>query len=87
MLTEEERDKLNRSHYAVLLGFALGVAVIPYSFYLVFKARQNPAMRTTYVRRIILLPLYPLGFMLYNGWRIQTQMKHLSDKYFSYLSD
>jgi len=69
------------------MGFCLSLVVIPYNFYLVFKSKQNPVMRTTYVRRILILPLFPIGMMLYNGWRIQSQMKYLSEKYFSYLSD
>ena len=62
----------------MMLGLASGIFAMPYSFYLGMKARRMPSMRSTYLRRMMLLPTMPLGIILITGAFAERNFKELS---------
>lgn len=71
----------------MMLGLTSGIVAVPYSFYLGMKARRMPSMRSTYLRRMMLMPTVPLGIILITGGFAERNFKELSSKYFGHLSD
>ena len=60
---------------------------MPYSMYLGVKARRDPTLRKSYVRKMILFPLIPLVIVTIAGAQVETHLRGLNTKYFSHLSD
>lgn len=71
----------------MLYGVSAGILAMPYSYYLGSKARQNPSLRSSYVRRMALLPTVPLGILLVAGHYSTKNFDYLAQKYFGHLSD
>jgi len=65
----------------------MGIGTIPYSFYLAYKARKNPSLRSLNLRRMVIMPVFPLAVVMFNGMRAERQMSEISQKYFGHLSD
>ena len=86
-MTPEEQSKVNRIKDFMMIGLTSGIIAMPYSFYLGYKARKNPTMRSSYLRKMMLLPTLPLGLILIIGAFAETNFKNLSQKYFGHLSD
>lgn len=71
----------------MLQGVFTGLIAMPYSFYLGRKARENPSMRSSYIRRMAILPTVPLVIMIVAGYYSNQNFDYLSNKYFAHLSD
>ena len=78
---------MNRLKDFMLFGVTGGIFAMPYSLYLGMKARKNPSMRSQYLKRMLLLPTLPLFVILVAGSFAESNFNHLSQKYFSHLTD
>jgi hypothetical protein len=87
ILTLEEQNKVNRLKDWMLTGIMSGVIAMPYSLYLGMKARKNPSLRSSYIKRMALLPTVPLLIVVVSGYYAEKNFRALSDKYFGHLSD
>lgn len=68
ILTPEEQTKMNRLKDFMLFGVTSGIIAMPYSIYLGMKARQNPSLRSSYIKRMAFLPTAPLICVLIAGY-------------------
>lgn len=86
-MTEEEQKKVNRIKDSMFAAVTFGMVAMPYSIYLGIKARRNPANRTKILRKMLVLPILPLGVIFIAGAYAEKNFEMLSHKYFSQLSD
>lgn len=87
IMTQEEQKKTNTIKDFMIGGITFGIFAMPYSLYLGMKARRNPANRSSILRKMLILPTLPLAIVLISGAFAEKNFDHLSQKYFSQLSD
>jgi hypothetical protein len=66
-MTKEEQVKVNRIKDSMLASVLFGMVAMPYSIYLGIKARKNPAHRSKILRKMLVLPILPLGVIFIAG--------------------
>jgi hypothetical protein len=71
----------------MLSGMFAGVFTLPITVMLFVRARRNPTRKLQYARTMILMPIMPLGIVLYAGYKAEKNFTTLSDKYFGHLTD
>lgn len=68
ILTVPEQDKLNRLRDIMMFGVTAGIMAMPYSVYLGMKARRNPSLRNSYVKKMAIIPTIPLAVLVISGY-------------------
>lgn len=78
ILTIEEQTQVNRWKDYMLTGIITGVIAMPYSIYLGTKARSNPSLRSSYIKRMAFLATIPLVIVVVSGYYAEQHFRTLN---------